>query len=311
MSEGAASAKGAGSTGEVAAERRIEIVRLERGPLEVELVPQLGARLHRVRAFGHDLLRTPATPDLHASDPFFWGGYVMAPWCNRVDATATVVGGRRVRLPANFPDGSAIHGQVYARPWERTGAGSFRVSGGDDGWPWAYEVTLDAAVEAAGTNGAALHLRLAVTNRSDEPMPAGIGLHPWFVEPVRVRIAADRVFPGNVESPARPVAVSGPYDLREPARLGPGVDATWSDLHDPPVRLAWPSTGVTAEMALRAPTRYVCAAGAAQLGAVAVEPQTHAPQGIRRLLRGEPGGLAWLAPAESVALEIDLSFVRG
>jgi aldose 1-epimerase len=292
-----------------------EIARLEGDGLEVELLPELGARLHRVRAFGHDLLRTPPTPDLHASDPFFWGGYVMAPWCNRIDATPTAIGGRRLTVATNFPDGSAIHGLVYARPWQRTGSGSFRVAGDGDGWPWAYEVTLEAAV--GGTTGAAeaadtaaLHLRLAVTNRSDEPMPAGIGLHPWFVKPVRVGIAADEVFPRNVASPARPVPVSGPYDLRAPGELGPDLDATWSGLHDPPVRLAWPAAGIGAEMAVRASTRYICAAGTAAISAVAVEPQTHAPQGIRRLLQREPGGLAWLDPGASLALEIELSFTR-
>lgn len=283
-----------------------EIVRLEGDELSVELLPQLGARLHRVRAFGHDLLRTPRTPAIHATDPFFWGGYVLAPWCNRITAAPTKVDGRRVAVPTNFPDGSAIHGQVYARAWERTAPGSFRVTGGGDGWPWPYEVTLNAAV--AGTT---LHLRLVLANRSDGPMPAGIGLHPWFVQPVHVGIAADEVYQSNVASPPLPVPVSGPYDRREPGVLSPGVDATWSGVHDPPVRLAWPRAGITAQMDFRAQTRFVCAAAVAGLDAVAVEPQTHAPQGLRRLLAREPGALATLAAGASLALDIDLAFARG
>ena len=54
--------------------------------LEVVLLPELGARIHRIRAFGHDLLRTPPDPRDHAADPFFWGAYPMAPWCNRAPA---------------------------------------------------------------------------------------------------------------------------------------------------------------------------------------------------------------------------------
>ena len=59
------------------------------GPLEAVLLPEAGARLHRLRAFGHDLLRTPSDADDHLREPFFWGGYVMAPWCNRLAAGTT------------------------------------------------------------------------------------------------------------------------------------------------------------------------------------------------------------------------------
>mgnify|MGYP001794549893 CR=1 FL=1 len=34
----------------------------------------------------------------------------------------------------------------------------------------------------------------------------------------------------------------------------------------------------------------------------ALEPETHAPQGLRRLLNGEPGGLAVVVPGETLTL---------
>ena len=37
----------------------METVRIGSDELELELLPELGARLHRVRAFGNDVLRTP------------------------------------------------------------------------------------------------------------------------------------------------------------------------------------------------------------------------------------------------------------
>ena len=62
----------------------MEELRFGAEALEVIVLPQVGARLHRLRAFGHDLLRTPPDPGTHATDPYFWGAYVMAPWCNRI-----------------------------------------------------------------------------------------------------------------------------------------------------------------------------------------------------------------------------------
>jgi galactose mutarotase-like enzyme len=38
-------------------------LRLQEGPIEVVVVPEAGARLHRLRAFGEDLLRTPDDPE--------------------------------------------------------------------------------------------------------------------------------------------------------------------------------------------------------------------------------------------------------
>lgn len=58
------------------------IITVANGPILAELLPDVGARLHRLRVFGQDLLRTPAEPAEHLRDPFRWGAYVMAPWCN-------------------------------------------------------------------------------------------------------------------------------------------------------------------------------------------------------------------------------------
>ncbi len=272
------------------------------GSLEVEVLPELGARLHRLRAFGHDLLRTPPTPAVHLREGFFWGGYVMAPWCNRLATGALAVGSRTVDLPASFPDGTAIHGQVHLRPWQRLGPGDYRVDGGGDGWPWRYEVRSRITV-ADGAVG----IELALANRSDDPMPAGIGLHPWFRRPLRLAIHAPRVHPSNLASEPRPEPVVGPLDLRTLGDPAPGLDGTWTDPGDPAAELAWPDAGVRATLRVEATGPvFVVAATPPDIDAVAVEPETHAPQGLRRLLGGEPGGLAWLEPGSRLVLTIGL-----
>src|SRR5512140_1824404 len=179
----------------------------------------------------------------------------MAPWCNRIAAGRTAVAGRVVDLPASFPDGTAIHGQVSRRAWDDVGEGRFRIAGGGDGWPWPYEVEQRVRID-----GPVLVLDLRLTNRADDPMPGGIGFHPWFRKPVRVAIAAASVHPSNVASEARPVPVSGPFDRRRLGELPDGVDATWADLGDPPVVLAWPDAGIRATLSITAPTRFITAA---------------------------------------------------
>jgi aldose 1-epimerase len=284
----------------------LELVRLGGGPLEVEIVPAAGARLHRLRAFGHDVLRTPDDPRRHLDDRWFWGGYPMAPWCNRVASGPTAVGGRTVDLAPSFFDGTAIHGLVSAAPWQRTGDEVFGIAGGGDdgsGWPWRFAVE-----QAFRIDGAVLELVMRLDNRSDEPMPGGIGLHPWFRKPVAVAIAAGEVFPSNIGSVAEPIPVAGPFDRRRLEPMPDDLDATWTAVGDPAVVLAWPDIGLRASLTVAAATPVIVAASPADTDAVAIEPQTHAPDGIRRLVNGEPGALTLVAPGGSLTLTIRLAF---
>jgi aldose 1-epimerase len=273
------------------------------GPLEVVVLPDAGARLHRVRAFGRDIILTPDDPATHLADPFFWGSYVMAPWCNRIEARPTAIGSRTIDLASNFPDGTAIHGQVYLRPWTRAGEGSFVVSAGGDGWPWTYDVRQTVTVD-----GTTLRIDLGLTNTSDDPMPAGMGIHPWFLRPVQVAVHADEYFADNLATEPRPAPVAGAYDLRGLAPMADDLDGTWTSVAEPPVELQWDEVGLRATMRTQPPAPYIVAASPGRVGAVAVEPETHAPQAVRRLLGGEPGGLLMLPAGETLRLAIDLSF---
>lgn len=271
------------------------------GTLEAEVLPAIGARLHRLRAFGVDVLRTPGDPATHGDEPFFWGAYPMAPWCNRLETGSVRIGTRTLRLEPNFRDGTAIHGQVSARPWAEEGAGAYRVRAGGDAWPWPYEVSMrydlaDSAFEVA----------LLLTNLADEPMPGGLGLHPWFARPVEVAIHGRSVYASNLDHQRAPEPVTGQFALDELAPLPAGLDATWTNLRQPPVELRWPQHGLRGTLTFTAPSRCVAAANPDDLDAVAVEPETHAPQGLRRLLANEPDGLRWLDPGGSLALTIVL-----
>ena len=283
----------------------LEIVRLGDDDLAVEVLPGVGARFHRIRAFGVEILRTPDDPRTHLDDPWFWGSYPLAPWCNRLPTGPVAVAGRTVHLPSNFPDGTAIHGQVARAAWRHEAPGTFTIEGGGEGWPWSYAVrqTIDAG---AGD----LRLALSVRNLADGPMPAGLGIHPWFRDPVHVAIRAASVHASNQDSSPEPEPVSGDRDRRELGPLAVGVDATWTDLDAPPIRLAWPGDGVRATIETSASARYVVAAHLAGVGATAVEPETHAPAGLRRLLRGEPGGLELVPPGEALDLTVRIRFSR-
>lgn len=294
-------------------EQTPRLVVISTDSIRVELLPDLGARLHRLTVFGQDLLRTPADPRQHLAEPFAWGGYVMAPWCNRIDPVPTVVGGSTVDVPANASDGSALHGQVYLAPWEEQASGVFEVQGGGDGtgWPWAYATRLEVTAADAGEGRAEVTFGQVLINLSERPMPGGIGFHPWFRAPLELSIAAARVLPSNLRADDPIEAVSGAFDLRSLQPMPSGLDATWLDPGQPPVRMRWPDLGISATLEVSSDAGLcIVAASPADSGAVAVEPETHAPQGIRRLLAGQPYGLTWMEPGQAMHLTTRLVFER-
>jgi galactose mutarotase-like enzyme len=63
-------------------------------------------------------------------------------------------------------------------------------------------------------------------------------------------------------------------------------------------------------MSVSAPDVYIVAASPSGLDAIAVEPQTHVPQGLRRLLNHEPGALTMLEPGRSLRMGVELAFAQ-
>jgi len=281
----------------------VEQVVVANDEMELVVLPGAGARLHSLRFRGHDVLRTPGDPAQHEREPFLWGGYVMAPWCNRITPAPMRVGSRVVDLAPNFPDGTAIHGEVYNAPWQQVGATAFTVERDGEGWPWPYRAEIDYALD-----GRHVAITLRLHNLSEEAMPGGIGLHPWFPTPVEVRIDSGLTYGSNNDTHVEPRPVSGDLDLRARQAMREGVDSTWAQPADPPVELWWRAHGVHAVMRAPFPTLHITAAYAPERGAIAVEPQNHAPQGLRRFIDGQPGALTPIAPGAALTLPITLDF---
>jgi aldose 1-epimerase len=230
----------------------------------------------------------------------------MLPWCGRLGAGRLAVAGREVDLAPNHPDGWAIHGEAYVVPWETVGEGALRFRGGGDGWPWRYEAEL-----TYGVSGSSVSVGLTLANADDRPMPAGVGLHPWFAGPPLLRIPAEFAYDDNTISSPEPQPVAGDYDLRSLSEMAMGMDSTWTGLADRRVQLAWPSERVRCEMVASTDGNLVfVAARPPHIDAIALEPQTHAPQGLRRLLRQEPDPMTLLAPGETLRVEMTLNFSR-
>jgi aldose 1-epimerase len=287
-----------------------DLLVIEHGDVQVEVVPAIGGRLHRIRAHGHDVLRTPPTLDHHRREPFAWGGFPMVPWCNRIPHGRLVFGDRMVELPINTQDSgvpSAMHGLAYDRPW-RVEGDAVAIQG-DGELPWAWSASQRFTVD-----GDAVRLEMTVRNDSDEPMPAGVGIHPWFdaSQPtggMRLHVPADRIYPsaGNIPT-GDPVPVGEGSDLRALVSPPWGLDAVFTGLTSHVADVEWPARGLRCHLTYSPAGDHFVVAAFENLGAVALEPQTHGTDGYRRLRDGEPGAISVLPPGGELVLEVGFEF---
>jgi aldose 1-epimerase len=186
------------------------------------------------------------------TSPTALASFPLVPFVNRVRGGTFSFRGRRVTLAQNMPpDPSPLHGQGWLHPWqvERLGADHAELlyRHAADEWPWSYEARQTFALDDEG-----LTLDLTCTNLSAEPMPCGLGQHPYFLCTPNTRLDTRVETVWTIDEhvlPVDQVAAAGRFDLRDRLVCGQGLDhgfGGWSGratISDPdlPFRIAMSS----------------------------------------------------------------------
>lgn len=186
-------------------------VRMQQGNTLLTLDPVCGGAIREFTWRDRQILRS-ASP-LANDDPFELACFPLVPYANRIANGRFEFDGRSVSLASNSdPSVHPLHGQGWLAPWEivSTTASSAALvfDGGGNEWPWRYR-----AQQQFELHDDALKIDLSVQNLADAPMPAMLGLHPYFCDaahaqlqakPPRVWLADDACLP--VEEAASPAA---------------------------------------------------------------------------------------------------------
>jgi aldose 1-epimerase len=164
------------------------VLSLRHGALCLELAPQVGGSIARFFSERdgeeHHWLRPATAAALAARDPLRMASFPLAPWCNRIRDGRSGFGPRPIDLPPNLPNSPhTIHGTAWRHPWAVLDVGGdhavlaqqHRPARGARDWPYAFDVRQHYRLSPQG-----LAVEIELTNRSDDPMPAGIGHHPYF-----------------------------------------------------------------------------------------------------------------------------------
>jgi aldose 1-epimerase len=182
---------------------------LQTARARVELLPALGGSVGRFTWEGRDVLR--AAP-AGATEVLDTGNFALVPFCNRIRDGRFSFGGRDVVLSPNLGDHPhALHGQAWRGAWSVVSANeteavlAFDHAPGE--WPWAYRAEQRFTL---GDDG--LRQALSVTNTGAEPMPVGLGFHPYFPTREGERLQADVTGVWLIDDDCLPTTqVEGPW----------------------------------------------------------------------------------------------------
>ena len=160
---------------------------LQTARARVEILPAVGGGVARFTWDGRDVLR-PAPAGTR--DVLETGNFALVPFANRIRDGRFSFGGHDVALAPNLGDHPhALHGQGWCGAWTVVSASeaqavlAFDHAPGE--WPWAYRAEQRFTLGEQG-----LRQELSITNTGTEPMPAGLGFHPYFPADMETRLRA-------------------------------------------------------------------------------------------------------------------------
>jgi aldose 1-epimerase len=285
------------------------LVELIADPLKLTLSPSIGGSISSFEwtdeGGSRSILRKCNSRSANVLDA---ASFPLLPFVNRVRGGRFTFRGREVRLAPNMSgDPSPLHGQGWLSPWtiedggETSAALSLRHSAGE--WPWDYEARQEFAVDELG-----LSLSLSCRNTGAEPMPCGLGQHPYFNCGAQTEIDTRVTHAWTVDErvlPVEKVVADGRYDLRERRICGRALDngfGGWNGearITDPD----WPFEIILSSLQARFFQLYSPVEG----GIFVAEPVTHANAALNAPEeQWNELGLRVLEPGEAMSLDMRL-----
>ena len=285
---------------------------LTSGPLRLELSPSIGGAISAFEwnagGSARSILRKCHSPLEKVLDGCC---FPLVPYVNRIRGGCFTFRGRTVRLQPNMPgDPSPLHGQGWLNSWNvdrhdsRSALLSFRHEAGE--WPWTYEAQQEFSLDEHGFT-----VRLSCRNVSAEPMPCGLGQHPYYPCGGDTRLDTQVDVAWTVDEhvlPVDKVPAEGRYDLRNRNICGQDLDngfGGWGGaarMSDP----GWPY-----ELQLTSPDAKFFQVYSPSSGRIFVaEPVSHANAALNAPEAEWPElGMRVLAPDEQMSLVMRMDVV--
>jgi len=200
----------------------LNVIKLTTDRLKLHLIPELGGRINKLVFNEFHILRPFQIQSIKPLQSYKGGNFCLVPFSNRIKNSKFNFNQLELKLAKNDPP-NAIHGHAYLGKWnilkktESSAVIVYKHLANKFGWPWSYEtfqtITLD------GNN---IVFELDILNTSNNPMPFGFGIHPYFNfdDKVKLKFYAEREWLGSPEEfPIKTKTVENNFDYKKGSEL--------------------------------------------------------------------------------------------
>lgn len=277
---------------------------LRAGGIKLELAPSLGGSIWRFDAGTCPVLR-PATE--RTTSVLDTGCFPLVPYVNRIRDGRFSCDGREIAIAPNMAgDPNPLHGQGWQSAWsveEVTASRAVLAYPHHAGeWPWTYQARQVFALDADG-----LTATLSCCNLSADPMPCGLGFHPYHPCDAGTRLTTHVDAAYTIDAQVLPVArvpAEGRYSLTDRQVCGQGLDNGF-DGWGGRSTITWDGLTVT----MSSPTaRYFQLYSPIEGGLFVAEPVTHANAALNEdQSRWAELGIVMLAQGETMELAMRMT----
>ena len=289
------------------------VIELKNGDLSAKVHPEVGGAVTAFAKGGLQLFRPASAEAIATKNALDSACYPLVPFSNRIANGRLVFQGREYRMEPNMkPHPHPLHGHGFRGQWrvvETTAASAtlgFSYDGAD--FPSAYTSTQRIAL---GQNE--LTIDIAVKNTGDGPMPAGLGLHPFFRKPagtkLQMQVAGVWLAANDDGIPTERVSVPREWDFSVLRELGDVVlDHCFPGWESQRAVIEWPDVGLRATLTAEGPMRHLVVYVPKGQDFFCVEPVTNMNNAFNRAERGDADtGTVLLLPGESLDCRMNVA----
>ena len=286
-----------------------DLLFLASGALRLALAPKVGGSIAHF-VFSDGAQQYPVLRGTEGVPPTVLdaASFPLVPYSNRIRGGRFTFRGREVSIAPNMaPDPSPLHGQGWLRSWQVESADDrsavLVMRHEAEEWPWSYSARQDFALDEEG-----LTISLGCRNLSREPMPCGLGQHPYFHCSPETRLDTQVEGAWTIDAkvlPVERVPATGRYDLKDRLVCGQDLDHGfdgWGGV----ARMRTPGVPFRIEMSSPTARRFQLYSPLAG-GIFVAEPVTHTNAALNAPEEDWAAlGLRVLEPDEEMTLEMRL-----
>jgi aldose 1-epimerase len=277
----------------------MNLITLENDVWRLEIVPEVGASIYnlstKLDGVWQPIMR-PTTPEaLATKKSSACSSFTLAPFSNRIKDAKFKFHGREYQLRSTTPDGGTQHGDVRNRPWHVNQIGQTLECSFDSrdfadfNFPFAFTMRITYSLE-----GSDFLIMLELENVGPEVMPAGFGIHPYFVRSLPgsgdavLQFAAKKYYETDSSFiPTAPaVEVTPELDFSSPRAIANTQLNHCFTAWDGRAQLSWPGSKIHVELEASEVFAHLIAFTSPDQ-TIALEPVTNATDGFNLLERGQ------------------------